>query len=72
MTDRTWVHAGNAWEQFLHRKRTLLLVHTVSEQLLKRSKNLSGTVSQCEHSHRVVQAECSGLRGDVYQIFSQQ
>ena len=37
-------HTGNASEQFLHRSRTLLLVHTVPEQFLKRSKNLSGTV----------------------------
>ena len=44
MTDRTCVHTGNASEQLLLRKRTLILVHTVSEQLLKRSKNLSGTV----------------------------
>ena len=44
MTDRAPVHAGNASEQFLHRNRTLILVHTVPEQLLKRSKNLSSTV----------------------------
>ena len=44
MTDRACVHTGNASEQFLLRNRTLILVHTVSEQLLKRSKNLSGTV----------------------------
>ena len=44
MTDRTCVHNGNPSEQFLLRNRTLILVHTVSEQLLKRSKNLSGTV----------------------------
>ena len=44
MTDRACVHTGNASEQSLLRNRTLILVHTVSEQLLKRSKNLSGTV----------------------------
>ena len=44
ITDRASVHIGNASEQFLHRNRTLILVHTVPEQLLKRSKNLSGTV----------------------------
>ena len=44
MTDRAPVHTGNASEQFLHRNRTLVLVHTVPEQLLKRNKNLSGTV----------------------------
>ena len=44
MTDRASVHTGNASEQFLHRNITLILVHTVPEQLLKRSKNLSGTV----------------------------
>ena len=44
MTDRAPVHTGNASEQFLHRNRTLILVHTVPEQLLKRSNNLSGTV----------------------------
>ena len=44
MTDRAPVHTGNASEQFLHRNRTLILIHTVSEQLLQRSKNLSGTV----------------------------
>ena len=44
MTDRACVHTGNASEQFLLRNRTLILGHTVSEQLLKRSKNLSGTV----------------------------
>ena len=44
MTDRACVHTVNASEQFLLRNRTLILVHTVSEQLLKRSKNLSGTV----------------------------
>ena len=35
------VHTGNTSEQFLHRNRTLILVR---EQLLKQSKNLSGTV----------------------------
>ena len=44
MTDRACVHTENASEQSVLRNRTLLLVHTVSEQLLKRSKNLSGTV----------------------------
>ena len=44
MTDRACVHTGNASEQFLLRNRTFILVHTVLEQLLKRSKNLSGTV----------------------------
>ena len=44
MTDRASVHTGNASEQFLHPNRTLILVHTVPEQHLKRSKNLSGTV----------------------------
>ena len=44
VTDRASVHTGNASEQFMHRNRTLILVHTVPEQLLKRSKNLSGTV----------------------------
>ena len=44
MTDRACVHTRNASEQFLHHNRTLILVHTVSGQLLKRSKNLSGTV----------------------------
>ena len=38
------VHTGNASEQFLHHNRTLIPAHTVPEQLLKRSKNLSGTV----------------------------
>ena len=44
MMDRAPVHTGSASEQFLHRNRTLILVQTVPEQLLKRSKNLSGTV----------------------------
>ena len=44
MRDRASVHTGNASEQFLHHNRTLIPVHTVPEQLLKRSKNLSGTV----------------------------
>ena len=44
MTDRASVHTGNASEQFLYHNRTLIPVHTVPEQLLKRSKNLSGTV----------------------------
>ena len=43
MTDRASVHTGNASEQFLHRNRTLSLVHIVPEELLQRSKNLSGT-----------------------------
>ena len=43
-TDRACVHTGNASEQFLHHNRTLIPVHTVPEQLLKRNKNLSGTV----------------------------
>ena len=42
--DRASVHTGNASEQFLHQSRTLIPVHTVPEQLLQRSKNLSGTV----------------------------
>ena len=44
ITDRASVHTGNASEQFLYNSRTLVPVHTVPEQLLKRSKNLSGTV----------------------------
>ena len=32
MTDRASVHTGNTSEQFLHRNRTLILVHTVAEQ----------------------------------------
>ena len=43
MTDRASVHTGNASEQFLHPKRTLILIHTVPEQHLKRSKDLSDT-----------------------------
>ena len=42
--DRASVHTGNALEQFLQHNRTLIPVHTVPEQLLKRGKNLSGTV----------------------------
>ena len=44
MTDRTCVHTGKVSEQFLLHNRTSIPVHTVPEQLLKRSKNLSGTV----------------------------
>ena len=47
MTDRASVHTGNASKQFLHRNRTLILVHTALEQLLKRSKTYP---VQCEHS----------------------
>ena len=42
MTERAPVYTGNASEPFLHRNRTLILVHT--EQLLKRNIILSGTV----------------------------
>ena len=42
--DRASVHTGNALEQFLQHNRTLIPVHTVPEQLLKRGENLSGTV----------------------------
>ena len=56
MTDRAYVHTGNSPEQFLFRNRTLILLHTVSEQLLKRSKNLSGTV--CEHSLSYIKISC--------------
>ena len=44
ITDRASVHTGNALEQFLHRNRILIPVHTVLEQLLKWSKKLPGTV----------------------------
>ena len=44
MMDRASVHTGNTSEQFLHCNRALIPVHTVPEQLLKRSKGLSGTV----------------------------
>ena len=44
MTDRACVHIENASEQLLLRNRTLIPVHTVPEQLLKRSKNLPCTV----------------------------
>ena len=44
MTDKASVHTGNASGQFLHPNRALILVHTVPEQRLKRSKNRSGTV----------------------------
>ena len=44
MMDRACVHTGNASAQFLPRNRAIILVHTVSEKLLKWSKNLSGTV----------------------------
>ena len=38
MMDRACVHTENALEQFLLCNKTLILVHTVPEQLLKRSK----------------------------------
>ena len=44
MRDRASVHAENASEQFLHRNRILILVHTVPEQHLKPNKNLFRTV----------------------------
>ena len=44
MMDRASVHTANTSEQFLHCNRALISVHTVPEQLLKRSKGLSGTV----------------------------
>ena len=46
MAHRASVDTGIASEQlqFLHRNRTLVLAQTVPEQLLKGSKNLSGTV----------------------------
>ena len=40
MMDRASVHTGNASEQFVYCNITLILVHTVPKQLLKRSKNL--------------------------------
>ena len=47
ITDRATVHTGNASERFLHHNRTLIPVHIVPEQLLKRSKTYP---VQCEHS----------------------
>ena len=44
MMNRVCVHTGKALEQFVFHKRTLIFVLTVSEQLLKWSKNLSGTL----------------------------
>ena len=44
ITDRASVHTENAPEQFLHRNRILIPVHTVPKQLLKRRKDLSGVV----------------------------
>ena len=44
MMDRASVHTGNASEQFLYCNLTLILVHTVPKQLLKRSKNPFSTV----------------------------
>ena len=44
MTNRASIYTGNASEQFLHHSRTLNLLNTVPEQLLKWSKNLSGRV----------------------------
>ena len=44
MIDRASVQTGTTSEQFLRRNRTLILIHTVLEQLLKWSKNLSGIV----------------------------
>ena len=46
VTDRTSVHTENASEEFLHLNRTFqkFLFTLYREQLLKRSKNLSGTV----------------------------
>ena len=44
ITDRASIQTGNASEQFLYHNRTLIPVHTVPEQLLKRSKNQYGTV----------------------------
>ena len=41
MSDTASVHTGNTSEQFLHCKIPLILVHTLPEQLFKRSKNLS-------------------------------
>ena len=44
VTGKACVHTENTSEQFLLLNRTLILVHTVSEQLLERRKNLSGKV----------------------------
>ena len=38
ITDKASVHTGNASEQFVHHNRILIPVHTIPEQLLKRSK----------------------------------
>ena len=51
ITDRASVHTGNTAEHFLHLNRTLILVHTVPEQLLQRSKAYP---VQCEHSPKVI------------------
>ena len=45
MTDRDCVHTGNASEQFLLRNRTLILVHTVSEQLETEQKPIRYSVN---------------------------
>ena len=55
MTDRAPVDTGNVSEQFLHRNRTLILVHNVPEQLLKRSKTYP---VQCEHSLKIQSNVC--------------
>ena len=47
MTDRASFHTGNALEQFLHRNKTLILLHTVLEQLWNGAKTYP---VQCEHS----------------------
>ena len=38
MTGRASVHTENATEQFLHRTRILILVHTIPEQFSKRNE----------------------------------
>ena len=54
MTDRAAVHTGKASEQFLHCNITLILVHTVPEQLFKRKKTY---LVQCEHCLSLVRPE---------------
>ena len=57
MTDRA-PHTGNALEHFLHRNGTLILLHTVPEQLSKRirySENIAlnnRTIYSNAHAHR--------------------
>ena len=69
VTDRASVHTGNASEQFLHRNRTLILVHTLLEQKpIRYSVNIAKVCCVARRGLLDIVREIYATRYDIYHM----